>query len=215
MTREEITQEVFLALFRHLQLENLGKNLRGWIFRVAHNLALKQRYANQRSHDTKASDWTIAERQFDPSPNPEEQVSFSQRRRRLLAVLQGLPGRGPVLPSAACRGSPIPGNCGFARNLSGRRIDVADAITCTSDACRLGVKAMPSENLHLSDKSCSSGGRRTASPSRRSSPRPSGRLLELPRPDGGNRGSDCRFRASSPPELSIPSCRPSTARVHS
>ena len=88
---EEITQEVFLSLFRHLQLRRSRKNLRGWIFRVAHNLALKQRYANQRSHDTTASDWAIAERQFDPSPNPEEQVSFSQRQRRLLAVLQGLP----------------------------------------------------------------------------------------------------------------------------
>ena len=48
---EEITQEVFLALFRHLQLQgNPGKTYRGWIFRVAHNLALKRRYANHRSH---------------------------------------------------------------------------------------------------------------------------------------------------------------------
>jgi RNA polymerase sigma-70 factor (ECF subfamily) len=88
---EEITQEVFLSLFRHLRLGRSRKNLRGWIFRVAHNLALKQRCANQRARDTMASDWTIAEKQFDPSPNPEEQVSFSQKRRRLLAVLQALP----------------------------------------------------------------------------------------------------------------------------
>jgi len=88
---EEIIQEVFLSLFRHLQLRRSRKNLRGWIFRVAHNLALKQRYANQRSHDTTASDWKIAERQFDPSLNPEEQVSFSQKQQRLMAVLQALP----------------------------------------------------------------------------------------------------------------------------
>ena len=88
---EEITQEVFLSLFRHLQLGRSRKNLRGWIFRVAHNLALKQRYANQRTRDTAASDWTIAEKQFDPSPNPEEQVSSAQRRRRLLAVVEALP----------------------------------------------------------------------------------------------------------------------------
>src|SRR5271163_3068076 len=81
---EEVTQEVFLSLFRHLQLRRSRKNLRGWIFRVAHNLALKQRYANQESLDRAASDWTIAERQPDPSPNPEEQASFTQRRRRLL-----------------------------------------------------------------------------------------------------------------------------------
>jgi len=87
---EEITQEVFLSLFRHLQLGRSRKNLRGWIFRVAHNLALKQRYANQRTRDTAASDWIIAEKQFDPSPNPEEQVSSAQRRRRLLAVVEAL-----------------------------------------------------------------------------------------------------------------------------
>jgi RNA polymerase sigma-70 factor, ECF subfamily len=88
---EEIIQEVFLALFRHLQLQKSGQNLRGWMFRVAHNLALKQRFANQRSRNTTASDWTIANRQTDPSPNPEEQVSFTQRRHRLLAALHALP----------------------------------------------------------------------------------------------------------------------------
>src|SRR5271169_2596972 len=45
---EEVTQEVFLALFRHLQLGRSRRNLRGWIFRVAHNLGLKQRSANHR-----------------------------------------------------------------------------------------------------------------------------------------------------------------------
>jgi RNA polymerase sigma-70 factor (ECF subfamily) len=88
---EEVTQEVFLALFRHLQLGKCRRNLRGWIFRVAHNLALKQRYENRRSRDTMESDWTIAERRFDPSPNPEEQVSSTQRRRRLLDVLHAFP----------------------------------------------------------------------------------------------------------------------------
>jgi RNA polymerase sigma-70 factor (ECF subfamily) len=39
---EEVIQEVFLSLFRHLQLGRSRKNLRGWIFRVAHNLALRK-----------------------------------------------------------------------------------------------------------------------------------------------------------------------------
>lgn len=88
---EEITQEVFLSLFQHLQSLGSRKNIRGWIFRVAHNLALKQRYANQKSRNTTPFDWTIEERQFDPSPNPEEQASSTQRRRRLLAVVDALP----------------------------------------------------------------------------------------------------------------------------
>jgi RNA polymerase sigma-70 factor, ECF subfamily len=88
---EEITQEVFLSLFRHLQLGRSRSNLRGWIFRVAHNLALKQRCANQKLFDKTASDWATVETQSDPFPNPEEQVGFAQRRRRLLAVVHALP----------------------------------------------------------------------------------------------------------------------------
>jgi len=88
---EEVSQEVFISLFRHLQLQRSRENLRGWIFRVGHNLALKRRKANQKVRDTTSPDWTVAERQFDPSPDPEEQMSFKQRRTRLLAVLAVLP----------------------------------------------------------------------------------------------------------------------------
>jgi RNA polymerase sigma-70 factor, ECF subfamily len=88
---EEVTQEVFVSLFRHLQLGKSRHNLRGWIFRVTHNLALKQRQANQKLSDTMATDWAIAERQSDPSPSPEEQASFVQRQGRLMAVLRALP----------------------------------------------------------------------------------------------------------------------------
>jgi RNA polymerase sigma-70 factor (ECF subfamily) len=88
---EEVIQEVFLALFRHLQLGRSRKNLRGWIFRVAHNLALKQRYRNQQSGARMASDPTIAEKQLDPSPNPEQQLSSAERRRQLMAVVHALP----------------------------------------------------------------------------------------------------------------------------
>jgi RNA polymerase sigma-70 factor (ECF subfamily) len=88
---EEIVQEVFLSLFRHLQLRRSRKNLRGWIFRVAHNLALKRRHANQKINDKTATGWTAAENQSDPSPNPEELLSSAQRQRRLLAVVWALP----------------------------------------------------------------------------------------------------------------------------
>ena len=88
---EEVTQEAFLSLFRHLQLRKSRQNLPGWLFRVTHNLALKQRYANLKSGVAATSDWAIAETQMDASPNPEEQMSFTQRQRRLLAVLHALP----------------------------------------------------------------------------------------------------------------------------
>ena len=86
---EEIVQEVFLSLFRHLRLQRSRANLRGWLFRVAHNLALKQRNRDRRS--APAADDAIAENQSDPAPGPEEQLASNQRRRRLLAVLRVLP----------------------------------------------------------------------------------------------------------------------------
>jgi len=88
---EEVTQEVFLALLRHLQLGKSRRNLRGWIFRVAHNLALRQRHANRQSQDEMDPNGALAENQLDPSPNPEERVLSTQRQVRLLAVLHALP----------------------------------------------------------------------------------------------------------------------------
>jgi DNA-directed RNA polymerase specialized sigma24 family protein len=54
---EEVIQEVFLSLFRHLQMGRSRANLRGWLFRVTHNLGLKQHYVNQRSNENITSDW--------------------------------------------------------------------------------------------------------------------------------------------------------------
>ena len=88
---EEVTQDVFLALFRHLQMRRSRKNLRGWIFRVAHNMALKRRYANQRFCDPEISGLTMAEQKPDPSLNPEDEACFRQRRCHLLAVVEVLP----------------------------------------------------------------------------------------------------------------------------
>jgi RNA polymerase sigma-70 factor, ECF subfamily len=88
---EEVTQDVFLALFRHLQRGKSRRNLRGWIFRVAHNLALKQRAANKRLQDTLDADFTILQAKLDATLNPEEQVTSGQTLQRLLTVLRALP----------------------------------------------------------------------------------------------------------------------------
>ena len=88
---EEIMQEVFLALFRHLQLERSRQNLRGWIFRVAHNLALKQRAANKKAQTMLDSDEAVSLRQPDTAPNPEQQAASQQRWQRMQAVLRALP----------------------------------------------------------------------------------------------------------------------------
>jgi RNA polymerase sigma-70 factor (ECF subfamily) len=88
---EEVTQDVFLALFRHLQRGKSRRNLRGWIFRVAHNLALRQRAANKKLQAALDDDSTIAHARVDATPNPEEQMTSGQTLRRLRSVLRALP----------------------------------------------------------------------------------------------------------------------------
>jgi RNA polymerase sigma-70 factor (ECF subfamily) len=82
---EEIIQEVFLALFQHLKDGKPRDNLRGWIFRVGHNQALKLR----RRHG-----WWLGQPKgdaIDGSPDPEQQTLENQRQRRLSAVIRALP----------------------------------------------------------------------------------------------------------------------------
>jgi RNA polymerase sigma-70 factor, ECF subfamily len=86
---EEIIQEIFLSLFQHLHGGKSRDNLRGWLFRVAHNLALKRRYRTRRDLAVRTAaaieDWAI-----DPDPNPEDQIVNHQTQRRLQAVVQAL-----------------------------------------------------------------------------------------------------------------------------
>jgi RNA polymerase sigma-70 factor, ECF subfamily len=84
---EELIQETFLALFQHLNRGRPRRNLPSWLFRVAHNLALKKRLRLRRDTlMTSAPDSVI-----DPSPSPEDQSVSNQTHKRLLAVLRALP----------------------------------------------------------------------------------------------------------------------------
>ncbi len=83
---EEIVQEVFLALFRHLKAGKSRSNLRGWLFRVAHNMALKRRFKVRRDQDAAAEELAV-----DPAPSPEDLFASDQTRRRLLKVVGALP----------------------------------------------------------------------------------------------------------------------------
>lgn len=89
---EEVIQEVFLALFQHLKKGKRGDNLRGWIFRVAHNLALKQ-FRSTKSKIERAS-VPIDEVQGEfvsPAAAPEERLEQARLEQRIQAVIQALP----------------------------------------------------------------------------------------------------------------------------
>jgi RNA polymerase sigma-70 factor (ECF subfamily) len=84
---EEVVQEVFLSLFQHLQRGGARSNLRGWVFRVAHNLGLKRRQHTQRGGSI-AWEWLR-----DPAPGPEEQFFLHETGRRVQAVVLALADR--------------------------------------------------------------------------------------------------------------------------
>jgi RNA polymerase sigma-70 factor (ECF subfamily) len=91
---EDIVQDVFLALFRHLSLGRPSTNLKGWLFQVAHNLSLKQRQRTaKRGQIEGAWDAALTDHVLDDRLNPEERLAERQRRRHLLGVLQLMPER--------------------------------------------------------------------------------------------------------------------------
>src|SRR5271154_3500416 len=83
---EEVVQEAFLALFQHLSRGGSRVNLRGWLFRVAHNLGLKRARRSKNWAPALEPD-SIA----DSRPNPEQQAADSQRRKKIMAVFRALP----------------------------------------------------------------------------------------------------------------------------
>ena len=85
---EEIVQEVFLALFQHLQQGKPRQNLRGWVFRVTHNLALRQRGQSRRNPQIGPYDAALP---VDPAPGPEDQLAINEREERLQKALRALP----------------------------------------------------------------------------------------------------------------------------
>ena len=88
---EEISQDVFLALFRHLRGNGPRTNLRGWIFRVGHNLGLKRRQASARDVSLAADYATNGFVAADHAPDPEAEAVERQARQRLLSVWRALP----------------------------------------------------------------------------------------------------------------------------
>jgi len=90
---EEIVQEVFLALFRHLQRGKSRRNLRAWVFQVAHNLSVKYYVAKLRNRKHRVEPGAVqdADSFVDRTPNPEDQLMRNQSHARLQSVLRALP----------------------------------------------------------------------------------------------------------------------------
>jgi len=91
---EEIVQEAFLLLFQHLRQGKSRKNLRGWVFKVARNLAFKHLRKNrERQKQMIPLDDALATSQSQVGSDPEQQACLRQRQQNLWSVVNALPER--------------------------------------------------------------------------------------------------------------------------
>jgi RNA polymerase sigma-70 factor (ECF subfamily) len=88
---EEIIQESFLRLFKHLHAKGREDNLRGWVFRVAHNIALVQHRGRKHLTPKSPEEWVeLSEQRTDSAPNPEELLLRKEKIARVHAAMSGL-----------------------------------------------------------------------------------------------------------------------------
>ena len=93
-TAEDVVQDAFIALFRHLRLGRPRDNLRGWLFTVAHRQAQKSRLriARQRAVEC-AVEPGVIDREPAGSGNPETWLAQRETDRRLRSAFRALPDR--------------------------------------------------------------------------------------------------------------------------
>lgn len=81
---EEIVQETFLRLYRHLCSGGGNENLRGWIFQVAHNLSLTLWKGRSRLIELSPEAWdTLGQSTADNLLSPEDAILRKERLRRV------------------------------------------------------------------------------------------------------------------------------------
>jgi RNA polymerase sigma-70 factor (ECF subfamily) len=88
---DEITQEAFLKLYETLQSGQEVVNVRAWVFRVAHNLAVDQVRGRQFIEPLDEAAWEEARRSMrDTGPSPEQRMMQIEKLGRLNAAIARL-----------------------------------------------------------------------------------------------------------------------------
>jgi RNA polymerase sigma-70 factor (ECF subfamily) len=85
---EDIIQETFLRLYRHLNAGGREDNIRSWVFRVAHNININE--LKRRRHLFSDAPDVISElemSQADSTPSPEELFLHSEKMARVHAAI--------------------------------------------------------------------------------------------------------------------------------
>jgi RNA polymerase sigma-70 factor (ECF subfamily) len=81
---EEVIQEAFLRLYKHLHGGGREDNLRSWLYRVAHNLSVNRTKSRQYLAVTSPERWhQLTVSTSDPAPGPEEILLEKEKMTRL------------------------------------------------------------------------------------------------------------------------------------
>lgn len=90
---DDVVQDAFVALFRHLQNGGNADNLPGWLVQVTFRLALKARHRSARRSTQEQPLGDPAFEIADAELSVEARLLARQRRRWVAAVVQALPER--------------------------------------------------------------------------------------------------------------------------
>ena len=88
--REELVQEIALAVWQALPNFRGECSERTIIYRIAHNRGLTHAYRRERAHDA-LDELPPSLEPRDPRPLPEEQIAIAKQRDRLRSAIQRLP----------------------------------------------------------------------------------------------------------------------------
>lgn len=88
---EDLTQDAFLQLYKTVKGGEKIRNVRFWIFRVAHNLAINRQKHNQFIAPLDADSWDeILSLLPDANPNPEQNILLREKYEKLYLGLKRL-----------------------------------------------------------------------------------------------------------------------------
>jgi RNA polymerase sigma-70 factor, ECF subfamily len=88
---EDIAQDTFLQLYKHLHDGERIENVRFWIFRVAHNLAVNRQKRERIYEPLDEPTWEdICERLVDSALDPEQLLLWQEKMQRLHAAMAWL-----------------------------------------------------------------------------------------------------------------------------
>jgi RNA polymerase sigma-70 factor (ECF subfamily) len=133
---DEIVQETFLRAYKHLRQGGEAENLRGWLFRVAHNIAINQLKKQRRLNTGTTELVDMAFSVADPSPDAEAVLLSGERLRHIFAAMKTL--------------SPQERECVNLRSEGLRYREIADVlgigISTVADSLRRAIAKLVGEN---------------------------------------------------------------------